>query len=71
MTIINTINATYEIQMVRLSESTSKITSNFMNYTIVPGERLQIKFTYVPDRASFKMTSEEAFYILKIPAYEV
>lgn len=69
--VVNTINSNYEIQMTRLQESSGKIQSNFMNYTIIPGERLQIKFSYVPDRDSFKRGPEEAFYILRIPAYDV
>lgn len=30
-----------------------------------------MRFGYTPDRSSFKTLSEEAFYVLRIPAYEV
>ncbi|CAL6086276.1 Conserved_hypothetical protein [Hexamita inflata] len=71
LSILNTIAQSYEIHLQRLPESSSKIQTNLNQYVISSGEKMQLKFTYEPDRLSLKGTAEEAFYIIKIPAYDI
>lgn len=71
ISILNTVDTQYQIDLERMPESTDKIQTNISEYVLTPGERLQLKFTYTCDKNSIKECSEEAFYILKIPQYNV
>lgn len=71
ISILNTVDTQYQITLERMPESTDKIQTNISEYSLTPGEKLQLKFTYACDKNSIKECSEEAFYILRIPQYNV
>lgn len=54
-----------------MPESSPKIITTLNQYVINAGEKLLLKFSYEPDKNSLKTMAEEAFYIIKIPAYDI
>ncbi|KAH0576543.1 hypothetical protein SS50377_22107 [Spironucleus salmonicida] len=71
LNIMNTIAQNYDIQIIRLQESSNKIVTQTSNYTLMSGENISVRFDYMPDKASLKQNSDESFYIIKIPQFNI